>query len=114
MEALVRWNRPDGGIVGPLEFIPLAEETGMIVPLGWWVLEEACRQFSQWLSAAPRHKDTTLHVNLAARQLHDPQATARVLDAMIKSGLLADRLVLELTESSIMQDVESRWSRWKS
>ena len=107
MEALVRWNRPGGGIVGPVEFIPLAEETGMIVPLGWWVLEEACRQFSQWLGTTSRHKDMTLHVNLAARQLHDPQATAKVLHAMSKSGLLADRLVLELTESSIMQDVES-------
>ena len=107
MEALVRWNRPDGGLVGPIEFIPLAEETGMIVPLGWWVLEEACRQFSQWRSAASKERELTLHVNLSARQLHDPQASAQVLDALSKSGLLADRLVLELTESSIMQDVES-------
>lgn len=107
MEALVRWNRPDGGLVGPNEFIPLAEETGMIVPLGWWVLEEACRQFSHWRGTASKDRELTLHVNLAARQLHDPQATAQVLDAMSKSGLLADRLVLELTETSIMADVES-------
>jgi len=106
MEALVRWNRPDGGLVGPMEFIPLAEETGMIVPLGWWVLEESCRQFSQW-STGSGHRELILHVNLSARQLHDPQAAAQVLDALSKSGLLADRLVLELTETSIMQDVES-------
>jgi diguanylate cyclase (GGDEF)-like protein len=107
MEALVRWNRPGGELVGPGEFIPLAEETGMIVPLGWWVLEEGCRQFSQWLGTGPEPRELTLHVNLSARQLHDPQATAKVLDALSNSGLLADRLVLELTESSIMQDVES-------
>jgi diguanylate cyclase (GGDEF)-like protein len=107
MEALVRWNRPGGGLVAPNEFIPLAEETGMIVPLGWWVLEEACRQFCQWQGTASNLRELILHVNLSPRQLHDPQATAQVLDALSKSGLLADRLVLELTETSIMQDVES-------
>jgi diguanylate cyclase (GGDEF)-like protein len=107
MEALVRWSRPGGQLVAPAEFIPFAEETGMIVPLGWWVLEESCRQFSRWQGTASKHRELTLHVNLSARQLHDPQATARVLDALSGSGLLADRLVLELTESSIMQDVES-------
>jgi diguanylate cyclase (GGDEF)-like protein len=104
MEALVRWNRPDGGVVSPGEFIPLAEETGMIVPLGWWVLDEACRQFSQWQAKQP---ELTLHVNLSPRQLHDNQATAKVLDALSASGLSADHLVLELTEGSIMQDVEA-------
>lgn len=107
MEALVRWNRPDGGIVGPMEFIPLAEETGMIVPLGWWVLDESCRQFSYWQARKSTLKDLMLHVNLSPQQLHDPQATAQVLDALSHSGLLAERLVLELTETSIMQDVES-------
>ncbi|MGH8249793.1 MAG: putative bifunctional diguanylate cyclase/phosphodiesterase [Steroidobacteraceae bacterium] len=107
MEALVRWNRPGGGIVGPGEFIPLAEETGMIVPLGWWVLEESCRQLSQWQGKGPIPRELTLHVNLSGRQLHDPQAAARVLDALGNSGLLPDRLVLELTEGSIMEDVEA-------
>ena len=107
MEALVRWNRPGGGTVPPNEFIPLAEETGMIVPLGWWVLEESCRQFSDWLDRYPGHPDLTLHVNLSARQLHDSQATAKVLDALSTSGLSAEHVVLELTENSLMQDVES-------
>jgi EAL domain-containing protein (putative c-di-GMP-specific phosphodiesterase class I) len=93
--------------VPPGEFIPLAEETGMIVPLGWWVLEAACRQFRLWLGAHGRHADLALHVNLSARQLHDAQATERVLEALEHSGLEAARLVLELTETSIMQDVES-------
>jgi diguanylate cyclase (GGDEF)-like protein len=107
MEALIRWNRPDGGIVGPIEFIPLAEETGMIVPLGWWVLDESCRQFSDWLAKGSNPGDLTLHVNLSPQQLHDPQATAKVLQALSDSRVPAERLVLELTETSIMQDVES-------
>jgi diguanylate cyclase (GGDEF)-like protein len=107
MEALIRWNRPDGGIVGPIEFIPLAEETGMIVPLGWWVLDESCRQFSDWLAEGSNPGDLTLHVNLSPQQLHDPQATAKVLHALSDSRVPAERLVLELTETSIMQDVES-------
>jgi predicted signal transduction protein with EAL and GGDEF domain len=107
MEALIRWNRPDGGIVGPYEFIPLAEETGMIVPIGWWVLDESCRQFSDWLAKGSNPGDLTLHVNLSPQQLHDPQATAKVLEALSNSGVPAECLVLELTETSIMQDVES-------
>jgi diguanylate cyclase (GGDEF)-like protein len=106
MEALVRWQRPGGEIVPPGEFIGLAEETGMIVPLGWWVLEESCRQFCRWQSMMP-DAALSLHVNLSARQLHDPHATARVQEALSGCSLLADRLVLELTESSLMQDVES-------
>ncbi len=107
LEALVRWNRPGGGLVPPGKFIPLAEETGMIVPLGWWVLAESCRQFSIWQKKNAKHRDMTLHVNLSAKQLHDAQATARVTEALASSGLAADRIVLELTENSLMQDVES-------
>jgi diguanylate cyclase (GGDEF)-like protein len=107
MEALVRWNRPGGGLVPPGEFIALAEETGMIVPLGWWVLEESCRQLAAWRAQALQHGLLALHVNLSARQLHDPHAAARVQDALLASGLPADSLVLELTESSVMRDVEA-------
>ena len=107
MEALVRWVRPGGGVVGPGEFIPLAEETGMIVPLGWWVLEEACRQFSIWQGRGPGYGRLALHVNLSAHQLHDPKATARVLDALSAANLPPGSVVLELTESSIMQDVQA-------
>jgi diguanylate cyclase (GGDEF)-like protein len=107
MDALIRWNRPDGRIVGPAEFIPLAEETRMIVPLGWWVLDESCRQFSSWLPKRPKPGDLTLHVNLSPQQLHDPQANGKVLEALGRSGVPAECLVLELTETSIMQDVES-------
>jgi diguanylate cyclase (GGDEF)-like protein len=107
LEALVRWQRPGGGVIGPGDFIPLAEETGMIVPLGWWVLEESCRQFREWQRQRPSLEPMKLHVNLSAKQLHDAGAPAKVLDALSSSGLTADKVILELTESSIMQDVEA-------
>jgi diguanylate cyclase (GGDEF)-like protein len=103
MEALIRWIRVDGAIVSPGEFVPLAEETGLIVPMGWWVLEEACRQFMEW-QKTPR-PPLVLHVNLSAKQLHDPLAAGIVLDTIGRFGMPADRLVLELTESSVMEDI---------
>jgi len=105
MEALVRWTRPGGGVTPPGEFIPLAEETGLIVPLGWWVLEEACRQFMAW-RASWRLPELVLHVNFSARQLHDPQADSVVREAIAGSGIPPERLVLELTESCVMEAVE--------
>jgi EAL domain-containing protein (putative c-di-GMP-specific phosphodiesterase class I) len=77
------------------------------VPLGWWVLDESCRQFSSWLARRSNPGDLTLHVNLSPQQLHDPQANGKVLEALGRSGVPAECLVLELTETSIMQDVES-------
>jgi diguanylate cyclase (GGDEF)-like protein len=106
MEALVRWTRPGGGVVSPGEFIPLAEETGLIVPLGWWVLEEACRRFMAWPQVTLKFPQLVLHVNLSARQLHDPEAAAVVQNALTRAGMAPARLVLELTESSVMEAVE--------
>ena len=105
MEALIRWIRADGAVVSPGEFIPLAEQTGLIVPMGWWVLEEACRQFVEW-QQAPR-PPMSLHVNLSVRQLHDPDAATIVRETLGRTGMPPDRLVLELTESSVMEDVIS-------
>jgi len=105
-ETLVRWRHPDRGDVGPSEFIPLAEETGLIVPIGRWVLVQACRQAYAWRTAGSN--DIKISVNLAARQLRDPAIVTMVSTVLAETGLEPDALTLELTESSIMQDDEGR------
>jgi diguanylate cyclase (GGDEF)-like protein len=102
VEALVRWDRGPLGLVSPAEFIPLAEETGLIVELGAWVLEEACRTVAALdrSSAVPLR----LSVNLSARQLVEPGLEAIVVQALAASGLAADRLTLEITESVLLTD----------
>jgi diguanylate cyclase (GGDEF)-like protein/PAS domain S-box-containing protein len=104
-ETLVRWRHPDRGEVGPGEFVPLAEETGLIVPIGRWVLAQGCRQAQAWRTAGAK---ISVSVNLAARQLRDPDIVAMVAGVLVETGLDPDALTLELTESSIMQDDEGR------
>ena len=105
-EALVRWRHPDRGEVGPGEFVPLAEETGLIVPIGRWVLVQACRQAKAWQTAGGA--GVKVSVNLAARQLRDPEIVTMVSSVLSETDLDPDALTLELTESSIMQDDEGR------
>ena len=105
-EALVRWRHPDRGEVGPGDFVPLAEETGLIVPIGRWVLVQACRQAKAWQTAGGA--GVKVSVNLAARQLRDPEIVTMVSSVLSETGLDPDALTLELTESSIMQDDEGR------
>jgi diguanylate cyclase (GGDEF)-like protein/PAS domain S-box-containing protein len=105
-EALLRWHSPDRGVVPPLDFIPLAEETGLIVPIGAWVLQEACRQAVTWPPAVGETRAPTVAVNLSARQLVDTGTLATVADALADTGLDPSRLVLEVTESVLMGDVE--------
>ncbi len=101
MEALVRWVRPDGALVSPAEFIPLAEETGLFIPLGTWVLEEACRQTREWADAGL----TGLRgaVNVSARQMEQPGLAGRVLDVLRRTGLPPASLELEITETVFME-----------
>jgi diguanylate cyclase (GGDEF)-like protein len=109
VEALVRWRHPRLGVVAPGEFIPLAEETGLIVPLGEWVLGEACRQAAAWreqgraLGLAPM----AVSVNLAAEQFQSRSLPGKVARALAAAGLPAESLVLEITESMVMADVDS-------
>ena len=102
-EALLRWEHPERGLVPPHEFIPLAEDTGLIVPIGAWVLDESCRQLARWQRIAP---SMTLAVNLSVRQLLDPAIAARLSAVLLQSGARAKGLCLELTESVFMEDVE--------
>jgi diguanylate cyclase (GGDEF)-like protein/PAS domain S-box-containing protein len=103
VEALVRWERPDTGLVGPDDFIPLAEETGLIVPIGAWVLETACAQLVQWQRTMPA---LSLSVNLSVRQVLAPDIVDVVSDILRRSGVPPHCVCLELTESVFMGDVE--------
>ncbi len=106
MEALLRWEHHDRGMIQPNAFIPFAEETGLIVPIGRWVLREACRQAAEWRLRFPDLAELRITVNLSARQLREASLPTDVGAALADSGLPGDRLVLEITESVLMQDTE--------
>jgi diguanylate cyclase (GGDEF)-like protein len=106
LEALVRWEHPEKGLVQPNDFIPLAEETGLIVPIGKWVLDEACRQMVEWNATYAGAEPMSISVNLSARQLQDPNLIHDVENAVRTSGLDAECLQLEITESVVMQEPE--------
>ena len=99
-EALIRWHHPERGMVSPLDFIPVAEETNLIVPIGEWVLRQACAEAMRW----PEH--VSVAANLSAVQFKSPNLVKAVADALADSGLAASRLVLEITESVLLQDNE--------
>lgn len=103
VEALVRWRQPDRSLTGPGEFIPLAEETGLILPLGRWVLETACREAVKWRELAPA-RPLKLSVNLSARQVQQASFIDEVADILRRTGLDPTTLVLEITETVMMQD----------
>jgi EAL domain-containing protein (putative c-di-GMP-specific phosphodiesterase class I) len=98
-EALVRWQHPQRGLLGPESFVPLAEETGAIVPMGWWVLERACEQAVSWPTGR-------IAVNMAARQVLDPAAVTTVAAILSRTGIDPRRVVLEITES-VLLDAEA-------
>ncbi len=110
VEALLRWNHPIRGMVSPGEFIPLAEDTGMIIGIGKWVLESACGQLQQW-SRDPQTAALTMSVNISARQFLDPSFVDSVRDVLRKFDINPTRLKLELTESVFLRDVEGTVTR---
>nr|CRH04952.1 putative diguanylate cyclase (GGDEF) /phosphodiesterase (EAL), with bacterial extracellular solute-binding domain and PAS sensor domains [Candidatus Magnetococcus massalia] len=105
MEALIRWIHPKKGMVSPVDFIPLAEETGLIIPLGAWILETACAQAKAWLDATGR--ELRVAVNLSAKQFQDPDLLENIQATLARTGLPVRLLELEITESVVMDDVES-------
>ncbi len=104
VEALVRWQHPELGLVPPARFIPIAEETGLIVPIGQWVLQTACAQAKEWLDSGM--PPVVVSVNMSSRQFHQEDMLRTVTDALEESGLSADLLSLEITESSLMKNPE--------
>jgi diguanylate cyclase (GGDEF)-like protein/PAS domain S-box-containing protein len=109
-EALIRWEHPERGLVAPMEFVPLAEETGLIVPLGVWALEEACKQAVRWHAATRDAPPLSMSVNLSPRQLAEPALPNDVARVLHDTGIPPSALWLEITESTLMRDAESALS----
>jgi len=105
-EALVRWRHPERGIVLPGEFLPLAQETGLLATIGWWVLEQSCRQIAAWQERFPHLADVAISVNLDGQQLSSEELVAQVDRVLGASGLAASSLDLEITEAMIIHDSE--------
>jgi len=112
-EGLLRWDHPTRGAVPPGDFIPLAERTGLIVPIGRWVIETACRQLAAW-SLQPATKGLRLSVNVSARQFAEPGFVADIRQALAASGANPARLQLELTESLRLDDVDDCASKMRA
>ena len=111
-EALLRWHHPEEGMVSPADFIPVAESTGMIVPIGHWVLGTACAQLVAW-SQRPETAHLTLSVNVSAQQFKQSDFVTQVVSVLQRSGANAHRLKLELTESSLVNDVDDITTKMK-
>jgi EAL domain-containing protein (putative c-di-GMP-specific phosphodiesterase class I) len=107
VEALLRWNHPSRGLLPPSEFLPLADETGLIVPLGRWVIEEACRQMRQWQDSFPAARSLHVSVNLSGRQFRQSMLAADVARALAKTGLSPASLALELKEGDALADASA-------
>jgi diguanylate cyclase (GGDEF)-like protein len=103
VEALVRWQDPQRGLLQPAQFLPLAEETGLIAPLGAWVLAEACAQMARWHRELPGAADLMLNVNMSPRQVRHPGLVSEISAVLEQTGLDPSRLVLELTEHSMLE-----------
>ena len=108
LEALVRWVHPDRGFVSPGEFVPLAEESGLIVPLGNWILEEAIRHWAGWRTRHPDRVPPVLHVNLSPRQVHQQEFLGFVHHVLTRYGVQPGQVCVELTETVLMEDLERR------
>jgi len=107
LEALVRWEHPSRGLVHPGDFIPIAEETGLIVPMGRWVLDEACRQMHEWHQSHSRAVPLTIGVNLSAKQFSQPDMVDQIAGALATSGIDPHSLRIEITESAIIDKGKS-------
>lgn len=106
IEALVRWRHPTRGMISPKDFIPLAEETGLIQPLGDWILAKACRQLQEWLQWLPADIPLQVNINLSARQFEHPELVENIANLLEQTGLPAKHLKIELTETVFIEDTE--------
>jgi EAL domain-containing protein (putative c-di-GMP-specific phosphodiesterase class I) len=107
VEALARWQHPERGLLPPQDFLPTAEETGLVVPIGGWVLEEACRRAVEWWRALPAVDRFKLAVNLSGRQLVQADLADLVAGVLARTGLRPDALCVEITETTLMEDIDA-------
>jgi EAL domain-containing protein (putative c-di-GMP-specific phosphodiesterase class I) len=112
MEALLRWQHPELGLLSPDRFLPLAEETGTIIPIGKWVLHTACKQAKEWRKDK-RYKQLYVAVNLSARQFKEPDLVETIEEILKRTGLPSDCLKLEVTERGILQNPEHAITKMK-
>jgi diguanylate cyclase (GGDEF)-like protein len=113
LEALARWRHPEKGLVLPRDFIPVAEETGLIVPIGWRVLRDACKQMAGWRNRPSARRDVGLSVNLSSRQFLQQDLVERMQEVLEESGLEASALRIEITESLVMDDADAAIAKLK-
>jgi diguanylate cyclase (GGDEF)-like protein len=105
-EALVRWQHPERGFINPGDFIPLAEDTGLIVPLGQWILEQACKQICKWQWQSPANRSLFMSVNVSGKQVARADFVGQIQQVLVETGLDPRHLKLELTESAVMENAE--------
>jgi diguanylate cyclase (GGDEF)-like protein len=105
-EALIRWQHPERGFISPVDFISLAEDTGMIAPIGLWILKRACHQLAQWQWASPAHRQLFMSVNLSGKQVAEPDLVAQIQQILEDTHLDPRHLKLEITESVVMENAE--------
>lgn len=110
-EALIRWQHPEKGMVSPVDFIPIAEETGVIVEIGWWTLFKACEQLCQWQNKFPLNPPLSMSINLSGKQFSQGALVDKVAWVLQETGLPPESLRLEITESALMENVESTLKR---
>jgi diguanylate cyclase (GGDEF)-like protein/PAS domain S-box-containing protein len=106
-EALIRWPHPERGMISPAEFIPIAEETGLILPIGQWVIQEACRQMNVWRYQFPEAQPLTVSVNLSAKQFSQPNLVGQIQTILDESGFIPHRLKIEITETMIVENQQA-------
>ena len=106
-EALIRWDHPELGYISPLKFIPVAEETGLIIPIGLWVLREACQQLRAWQRQFPSDPPLSMSVNLSGRQFSQPDLIDQISQILAETGLDASSLKIEITESAIIENIDA-------
>jgi len=105
-EALIRWQHPERGFINPADFIPLAEDTGLIVPLGLWILKRACQQLCKWQWQSPANRALFMSVNLSGKQVAEPELVGQIRDILEETHVDAKHLKLEITESAVMENAE--------